>query len=297
MSAPDPASLMPTPVLDRGDGTGASADELIARRFAALGAPTRLAIIRLLARYAPRAMPAGEIARLLAVHPATLSAHLGLLSEAGLVTAHRQGRIIAYRLHDGALEGLVATLSLGRTLPRGGATLAAGEPVRVVFVCTRNSARSIMAEALLNRYGNGRFHAVSAGSKPASALDPAVVRLLTQLRFDITGLAPKSWIDVSGPAATPVDLVISVCDDAASEPCPTFIGPAHSVHWGIPDPVAAPEAEREAAVRLAYRQLSARITELATLDWAAMTPQARAAALHQMARMDGATALARVWAA
>jgi protein-tyrosine-phosphatase len=149
-----------------------------------------------------------------------------------------------------------------------------------------------MAEALLNRLGGGRFRAVSAGSRPAGAVDPVVITLLTRLRYPVDQLRSKSWSAFSGPAAPPIDLVISVCDDAAREPCPAFIGPALGVHWGIADPVAAPLAQRAEAVRAAYRHLSARLTEFATLDWTAMSPDQRAAALHRIARMDGATPLA-----
>lgn len=276
-----------------------TADSVLARRFQAIGAPTRLNVVRLLSRYRPRALPAGEIARLLAVHPATLSAHLATLEEAGLVTAERHGRVVAYGTVEPALADLRAALDLDGAAPRVGAGAPGANvaPVSVLFLCTRNSARSIMAEALLNRLGGGRFHAVSAGSRPAGAVDPMVVAFLTELRYPVTGLASKSWSAFSGPTAPMIDLVISVCDDAAREPCPAFIGPVLSAHWGIADPVAAPAATRAEAVRAAYRQLSARLTELATLDWSAMSLDARAAALHRIARMDGATPLALIRAA
>lgn len=115
----------------------------------------------------------------------------------------------------------------------------------VLFLCTGNSARSILAEALLNRDAGGRFRAFSAGSQPKGEPHPAAIALLKEQGFDTTGLRSKSWEEFSGPEAPRMDLIITVCDSAAGETCPVWPGHPATAHWGIEDP-AAVEGQRQA---------------------------------------------------
>jgi arsenate reductase (thioredoxin) len=118
----------------------------------------------------------------------------------------------------------------------------------VLFLCTGNSARSIMAEAILNRAGRGRFHAYSAGSHPKGRVHPFT--LLRKLTFDVSGLRSKSWSEFARPDAPKLDFVFTVCDDAAQEACPLWPGQPMTAHWGIPDPAAVKDTEVEQ--RLAF---------------------------------------------
>jgi len=123
-------------------------------------------------------------------------------------------------------------------------------PFNVLFLCTGNSARSIMAEAILNRAGQGNFRAFSAGSQPKGQVHPYARDLLTKLHYDVTGLRSKSWQEFSGPHAPKLDFVFTVCDNAAQETCPVWPGQPMTAHWGVPDPAAASGTEAE--VRLAF---------------------------------------------
>ena len=140
-------------------------------------------------------------------------------------------------------------------------------PFNALFLCTGNTARSIMAEAILNREGRGNFHAFSAGSQPKGAPHPYALDLLRKLNFDVSGLRSKSWNAFSGPQAPPLDFVFTVCDNAAGEACPFWPGQPMTAHWGIPDPAAATGTETQ--IRLAFtdafRMLSNRISLFASL--------------------------------
>jgi arsenate reductase len=128
-------------------------------------------------------------------------------------------------------------------------------------VCTGNSARSILAEAILNREGRGRFRAFSAGSMPKGAVHPAALALLKQLNHPLDALRSKSWGEFARPGAPPLDFVFTVCDHAAGEVCPVWPGQPMSAHWGLPDPAAVTGAEATVAAAFAetYRMLANRI--------------------------------------
>ena len=137
----------------------------------------------------------------------------------------------------------------------------------VLFLCTGNSARSILAEALLNAASGTRFRAWSAGSHAKGEVNPAALRLLRKHRLPTKGLRSKSWDEFAAPGAPPMDFVFTVCDDAAGETCPLWPGQPMSAHWGVPDPVAATgtEAEIDKAFFAAYDQLRRRIELFASL--------------------------------
>ena len=123
-------------------------------------------------------------------------------------------------------------------------------PFNVLFLCTGNSARSIMAEAILNREGRGNFRSHSAGSQPKGQVHPYTLDLLRKLNFDVSALRSKSWAEFSGAGAAPLDFVFTVCDNAAGEACPYWPGQPMTAHWGVPDPAAA--TGNEAQIRLAF---------------------------------------------
>ncbi|HYX46781.1 MAG TPA: arsenate reductase ArsC [Sphingomicrobium sp.] len=129
----------------------------------------------------------------------------------------------------------------------------------VLFLCTGNSARSILAEAILNREGAGRFRAYSAGSHPKGAVNPAALKLLGELGYPTDGYRSKSWDEFAAADAPQLDAVITVCDNAAGEICPIWPGKPVKAHWSIPDPAAVEGAGQEKAFWLAYRDLHARI--------------------------------------
>jgi arsenate reductase len=142
----------------------------------------------------------------------------------------------------------------------------------VLFLCTGNSARSIIAEAILNREGHGKFRAFSAGSQPKGSVNPNTLRLLQRLNHDTSTLRSKAWSEFAEPGATQLDFVFTVCDDAAGETCPVWPGQPMTAHWGIPDPAAATgsAAEIAAAFNDTYRMLSQRIGIFAALPIASL---------------------------
>jgi protein-tyrosine-phosphatase len=140
--------------------------------------------------------------------------------------------------------------------------MADDRPYNVLFLCTGNSARSILAEAILNRLGEGRFQAFSAGSQPKGEPHPYTLDLLKKLNYDTGFARSKSWDEFAKPGAPALDFVFTVCDSAAAEVCPIWPGQPMSAHWGIPDPAAAEgnETERRLAFSDAYRLLYNRIS-------------------------------------
>src|SRR4029077_18689625 len=134
-------------------------------------------------------------------------------------------------------------------------------PFNVLFLCTGNSARSVMAEAILNKVGAGKFQAFSAGSQPKGRVHPETLKLLDSLAFNISRSPSKSWGEFAKPGAPPLDFVFTVCDNAAGETCPVWPGQPMTAHWGIPDPAAVKGSAVEIALafKAAFRMLSQRI--------------------------------------
>ena len=221
-----------------------------AQIFAALGQESRLGVLRLLLNQTPRGVSAGELAADLSMPASTTSFHLSALEKAGLVENVRQGRQMIYSVRTGALRELLGFLTeaccggqpelcaeLASLLPPVPEKIEGVQPAfNVLFLCTRNSARSIMAEAILGRAGKGRFRAYSAGSDPAGAPMPQVLEKLRAVGHDISGLHSKSWERFIGPDAPRMDFVIALCDTLDGRTCPDFGDAALTAKWGMPDP-------------------------------------------------------------
>lgn len=160
----------------------------------------------------------------------------------------------------------------------------------MLFLCTGNSARSILAEAILNSRGRGRFAAYSAGSHPAGRVNPAALRLLAEHGYDTGALSSKSWDVFAGDHAPEIDVVITVCDNAAGESCPLWPGTPATAHWGIPDPAAVTGSadDMRRAFDDAYAALAARIDELLELPLESMSGPERRAALRAIHAHHGA---------
>jgi protein-tyrosine-phosphatase len=161
-----------------------------------------------------------------------------------------------------------------------------GRPYTVLFLCTGNSARSIIAECVLNRLGGGRFVAHSAGSHPRGAVHPETRELLRSLDYPTGGLRSKSWDEFAGAGGPRFDFVFTVCDDAAGDACPVWPGQPVTAHWGLPDPaaVAGSAAERRAAFEAAYRGLHDRILQLVGLPIAELDRRSLQRRLDEIGR-------------
>lgn len=240
--------------------------------------------VRTLVAHEPQGLVAGDLAALLNVRQNTLSSALSVLDAAGLVSASREGRHIRYRARLDTLESLASFLladccggdSAACALPSFALATKAHpmteRPYNVLFLCTGNSARSILAESILNAEGNGRFRAYSAGSHPNGRVNPFALSLIEN-QGRSTGFArSKSWDEFSGPDAPQMDFVFTVCDDAAKETCPIWPGHPATAHWGIPDPasVEGTDADKALAFAEAYRLLDRRIKLFLSLPMASL---------------------------
>ncbi|WP_221282040.1 arsenate reductase ArsC [Chiayiivirga flava] len=165
-------------------------------------------------------------------------------------------------------------------------------PHRVLFVCTGNSARSVLSEATLNAWGRGRFEAFSAGSQPTGRIHPFAVAQLQAEGIATAGLHSKSWDAFSGDGAPRLDVVVTVCDSAAAEACPVFFGDFHRSHWGLPDPAAVEgsDADKAAAFAQAHATIKARLRALIDLPDAVWSePDALGPALDRIGAIQAGT--------
>lgn len=260
--------------------------------LAALAQPTRLAVFRLIMKAGPAGLSAGFLADAAGVPQNTLSTHVATLVRAGLVRARRDGRqifygadlagagrILADLVHeccDGQPELCGAVLdAVDRTVSRplmetetmSAPSKNADRPFNVLFLCTGNSARSVIAEAILNRVGAGRFRGFSAGSHPKGTVHPQTLEVLKRLNHDISQLRSKSWAEFSKEGAPELDFVFTVCDNAANEVCPVWPGQPMTAHWGVPDPALATGTPAEIGLAFsdAYRMLNNRISVFVSL--------------------------------
>ncbi len=161
----------------------------------------------------------------------------------------------------------------------------------VLFLCTGNSARSILGEALLNHLGGGRLRGFSAGSQPKGTVHPMALAVLAEAGIPTDGLRSKSWDEFAGPAAQPMNFVFTVCDNAAGETCPIWPGRPMTAHWGIEDPAAVdgPEFRRRAAFEDAYRFMRNRVEAFVNLPLASIDQMALASRLKGIGAMSGST--------
>ena len=259
-----------------------------AHAFATLGHPDRLAVFRLLMRFAPQGVRPTEIAGALGLKQNTLSHHLADLTASGLIGARREGRSLFYSVDLDMTEGLIGYLALdvarGRpdllapllSAPKDAAEMDMNIPdtdFDVLFICSGNSARSIFAEALLRDLGKGKFQSFSAGTRPNSALNPFALEILKRNGHDTSGLRSKHISEFQQPGSIVMDFVFTVCDTAAAEECPPWPGQPITGHWGLPDPVKATGTDAEKALVFAqtYAALRRRIQTFVELPFEQLT--------------------------
>ncbi|PHR56405.1 MAG: ArsR family transcriptional regulator [Robiginitomaculum sp.] len=272
--------------------------------FGALSHVSRLAIYKMLAARWPDQMMAGELAEVLGIGASTLSAHLSKLRQAGLIGVNRKGTSLFYFFNEvgtqkvssywADLAGAAIAAPIANRKPEVKAkrppATAQAKPVppspkeaeatetttpqaqtgrrTVLFLCTGNSARSILAESILNRLGSRDFVAFSAGSNPVGKIHPAASSLLGDYGYAVRNLSSKSWTEFAGTDAPALDMAITVCDDAADETCPVWPGGPIAAHWGLPDPAAVTGSKAQIAVAFeqTYEALEARISALLDLS-------------------------------
>ncbi|WP_020177241.1 arsenate reductase ArsC [Methyloferula stellata] len=161
----------------------------------------------------------------------------------------------------------------------------------VLFLCTGNSARSILAESILRKEGTGRFNAFSAGSHPKGEVNPFAIKVLASLNLPTENLRSKSWEEFSAPGAPVMDFVFTVCDNAAGEACPVWPGQPMTAHWGIEDPAAVEgtDLQKEAAFVLAARYIKNRISAFSNLPLKSLDKLSLTTKLREIGQQDGAT--------
>jgi protein-tyrosine-phosphatase/DNA-binding transcriptional ArsR family regulator len=266
--------------------------------FSVLAQETRLRLVRALASRGASGMSAGEVATHLGVTPSTLSFHLSTLEQAGLIRSTRQGRHIIYAVRFAGLRELLSFLTetccAGRPELCGdlanllrndideGTTM---EPAfNVLFICTRNSARSIMAEAILEKVGRGRFNAYSAGSMPARQPMREVLDRLKIMGHDVSRLRSKSWNEFTGPEAPRMDFVLTLCDPGEGEACPDLGDRPITATWPFPDPAkfSGSEVERLALLNQLYGMIRRRLEVFVSLPFGTLERMALKARIDEL---------------
>lgn len=268
--------------------------------LSALAQPTRLVAFRHLLAAHPDGLPAGEIARRCDVPHNTMSTHLNILSRAGLITVERQGRVMNYRADLKRFRWLVGFLArdccngrpelcgdLAQLIPKDieeSEETVMKPAFNVLFLCTHNSARSIVAEAVLQRIGRGRFNAYSAGSEPAAAPMPEVIERLKALGHDVTNIRSKSWNEFTGPDAPQMDFVIALCDTLVGQTCPDFGNRAITAAWPLPDPAqfTGTDAERMTLLNELYGMIRRRLEIFTSLPFESLNKMALKARLDEI---------------
>ena len=266
--------------------------------FALLAQETRLRLVRALAMRGASGMSAGEVANHLGVPPSTLSFHLAALEQSGLISSTRQGRHIIYAVRFAGLRELLSFLTetccagrpelcgdLARLLPDDIDEETTMEPAfNVLFICTRNSARSILAEAILQKVGRGRFHAYSAGSDPAPEPMREVLDRLEVMGHEVSHLHAKSWSAFTGPDAPRMDFVLTLCDPADGETCPDLGERPITATWPFPDPAkfSGSDVERLALLNQLYGMIRRRLEIFVSLPFGTLERMALKARLDEL---------------
>ncbi len=259
-------------------------ESLLINRLATLSHPQRMGVFRLLMRRCPDDVPAGEIADALGLKASTASVYLSALTQAGLISQRREGTRLYYSVSLEAAREVVSGLFFDCCSGRADLcppefsdflshiNAVKGDKYNVLFMCTGNSARSIMAETILRDTVGDRFRAYSAGTDPRSVLNPVAVELLTSKGHDVSHLRSKNIEEFQRADAPRMDFVFTVCDRAANEDCPTWPGHPVSGHWGVPDParVEGPDAEKMCAFQQTYGALHNRIMAFSALSFEAL---------------------------
>jgi protein-tyrosine-phosphatase/DNA-binding transcriptional ArsR family regulator len=254
--------------------------------FSALAQETRLDLMRLLAVRGASGMAAGELAAALRQPPSTLSFHLAALEQAQLIQSTRRGRHLIYAVRFFGLRTLFSFLTetccggrpdlcgdLARLLPEEMPENDNMTPAfNVLFLCTHNSARSLMAQALLEQIGKGKFNAYSAGSEPARAPMTEVIEKLKALGHDVSQLRCKSWNEFAGPDAPRMDFVITLCDTLQGQDCPDLGDRPVTGAWPLPDPAkfTGSQVERATMINELYGMIRRRLEIFINLPYASL---------------------------
>ena len=272
----------------------------VAAGFAALSQETRLDLMRTLASRGASGIAAGELAATLGLAPSTLSFHLAALEQAGLVRSTRQGRYVIYAVRFAGLRTLFSFLTetccagrpelcgdFARLIPEEVDEVNPMTPAfNVLFICTRNSARSIMAEAILEKIGRGRFRAYSAGSNPANAPMPEVLERLGILGHDTSRLGSKSWNEFMKADAPRMDFVLTLCDAGDGEVCPDLGERPITAVWPFPDPARfrGSEVERTTLLNELYGMIRRRLESFTNLPFSTLDRMALKARLDELGK-------------
>jgi protein-tyrosine-phosphatase/DNA-binding transcriptional ArsR family regulator len=273
-------------------------EQQAAQAFAALSQETRVRLFRLIAEAGATGMRAGELQTRLAVPASTLSFHLSALEQAGLVQSTKHGRMVIYAVSVMGLRDLLTSVTetccagrpdlcgdIAQLLPEfEGEASTMTSAFNVLFLCTHNAARSIMAEAILNKIGRGRFNAYSAGSEQAPAPNPEVLQNLARMGHDVSCLRSKSWEEFTGPNAPRMDFVIALCDTTTGQHCPEFGDRPVTSSWPLPDPAkfSGTDVERGVLLNQLYSMINRRLDIFCNLPFGGLDRMAMKQRLDEL---------------